>query len=60
MLQSTIVQGMVFKREVEGNVTKVEKAKVAIYSCPLDSMQTETKVRKERKKSLNSYHIPVL
>ncbi|XP_041350635.1 T-complex protein 1 subunit theta-like [Gigantopelta aegis] len=43
VLQSTIVQGMVFKREIEGDVTKAQKAKVAVYSCPLDSMQTETK-----------------
>ncbi|XP_059149519.1 T-complex protein 1 subunit theta-like [Physella acuta] len=43
ILQSTVVQGMVFKRLVEGDVTKVDKAKVVVFSCPLDSMQTETK-----------------
>ena len=43
MLQSEVLQGMVFKRMVEGNITKVNSAKVAVYSCPLDSMQTETK-----------------
>lgn len=40
---SEVVQGMVFKRSVEGDVTKVENAKIAIFSCPLDSMATETK-----------------
>ena len=39
-----MVQGMVFKREVEGNITKVKDAKVVVFSCPLDSMATETKV----------------
>ncbi|XP_046849515.1 T-complex protein 1 subunit theta-like [Xenia sp. Carnegie-2017] len=40
---SHVVQGMVFKREVEGNIGKVENAKIAVFSCPLDSMGTETK-----------------
>ena len=35
---------MVFKRLVESDITKAENCKVAVYSCPLDSMQTETKV----------------
>jgi len=35
---------MVFKRLVEGEVNKVENAKIAVYSCPLDVTQTETKV----------------
>ncbi|KAH9518457.1 T-complex protein 1 subunit theta [Bulinus truncatus] len=43
ILQSSVVPGMVFKRHVEGDVTKAEKAKIAVYSCPLDTMQTETK-----------------
>ncbi|KAK7494829.1 hypothetical protein BaRGS_00013956 [Batillaria attramentaria] len=43
LLQSEVIQGMMFKRQVEGNITKVEKAKIAVYSCPLDAMQTETK-----------------
>lgn len=34
---------MVFKREVEGDVTSAKKAKVAVYSCPVDITQTETK-----------------
>lgn len=34
---------MVFKRAVEGDVTRVDGAKVAVFTCPVDSMQTETK-----------------
>ena len=41
---SNVIQGMVFKREVEGNITKVVDAKIVVFSCPLDSMATETKV----------------
>ncbi|CAH1971208.1 unnamed protein product [Acanthoscelides obtectus] len=40
---SEVIQGMVFKKQVEGEVTKVEKAKVAVYSCAVDILQTETK-----------------
>jgi len=40
---SEIVQGMVFRRAVEGNINKVKDAKMAVFSCPLDSMATETK-----------------
>lgn len=35
---------MVFKRQVEGDVNKASACKVAVFSCPLDLMQTETKV----------------
>jgi len=38
------MQGMVFKRLVEGDVSSANSAKVVVYSCPLDLMQTETKV----------------
>ena len=34
---------MVFKREVEGDVPSATKAKVAVFSCPVDITQTETK-----------------
>jgi len=34
---------MVFKRSVESNINKVEKCKIAVYTCPIDSAQTETK-----------------
>jgi len=43
ILSSAVVQGMVFKRLVEGDVTKAENCKVVVYTCPLDIMQTETK-----------------
>lgn len=43
LYSSQVVQGMVFKRQVEGEITKAEKAKVAVYSCAVDIMQTETK-----------------
>ncbi|KAK8762187.1 hypothetical protein V5799_026543 [Amblyomma americanum] len=41
--QSQVVLGMVFKRQVEGDITKARDAKVAVYSCAVDTMQTETK-----------------
>lgn len=34
---------MVFKRELEGDVTSGTNVKVAVYSCPIDITQTETK-----------------
>ena len=34
---------MVFKRQVEGDITKVENAKIVVYTCPVDVTQTETK-----------------
>lgn len=40
---SQVVNGMVFKRFVEGDITQKEKAKIALFSCPVDIMQTETK-----------------
>uniref|UniRef100_A0A2R5LMR1 T-complex protein 1 subunit theta n=2 Tax=Ornithodoros turicata TaxID=34597 RepID=A0A2R5LMR1_9ACAR len=41
--KSCVIQGMVFKRQIEGDVTKAKDAKVAVYTCAVDSMQTETK-----------------
>jgi len=38
-----LVQGMVFKRQIEGTVTKVNDAKVAVFTCPIDIAATETK-----------------
>ena len=32
-----------FKRQVEGDLTKAEDCHVAVYTCPLDIIQTETK-----------------
>ncbi|KAI6029304.1 hypothetical protein PISMIDRAFT_249650 [Pisolithus microcarpus 441] len=40
---SRVVQGMVFGREPEGELKKVTKAKVAVFTCPIDITQTETK-----------------
>lgn len=44
MQNSQVVRGMLFKRGVEGDVKKVDKAKVAVFTCPFDITQTETKV----------------
>lgn len=41
--KSEVVQGMVFKRQVEGEVASVQDAKIALFSCPIDVTQTETK-----------------
>ncbi|MCJ1337323.1 T-complex protein 1 subunit theta [Bachmanniomyces sp. S44760] len=41
--QSKVVKGMVFGREPDGSVKKAKKAKVGVYSCPIDISQTETK-----------------
>lgn len=43
MTSSTMVQGMVFRRDVESDVHAVTQSKIAIYSCPLEALQTETK-----------------
>jgi len=41
--QSRVVKGMVFPKEPNGTVKKVKKAKVGVYTCPIDISQTETK-----------------
>ncbi|KTW28392.1 T-complex protein 1, theta subunit [Pneumocystis carinii B80] len=41
--ESRVVKGMVFPRDPEGIVRKALKAKVGVFSCPLDISQTETK-----------------
>lgn len=41
--QSRVVKGMVFGREPDGIVKKARKAKVGVFSCPIDISQTETK-----------------
>lgn len=43
LYRSEVVNGMVFKRFVEGDVSSAKQAKIAIYSCPVDILQTETK-----------------
>ncbi|ORZ03798.1 T-complex protein 1 theta subunit [Syncephalastrum racemosum] len=43
LYESKVVKGMVFGREPEGIVQNATKAKVAVFTCPLDIQQTETK-----------------
>ncbi|KFY93066.1 hypothetical protein V500_03930 [Pseudogymnoascus sp. VKM F-4518 (FW-2643)] len=43
MEQSRVVKGMVFGREPDGSVKKAARAKVGVFSCPIDTSQTETK-----------------
>jgi len=40
---SEVVQGMVFRRAAESTIIKKDNCKVAIYTCPVDALQTETK-----------------
>ncbi|KAJ5539274.1 T-complex protein 1 subunit theta [Penicillium frequentans] len=41
--QSKVVKGMVFGREPDGVVKSAKRAKVGVFSCPIDVSQTETK-----------------
>jgi T-complex protein 1 subunit theta len=41
--QSKVVKGMVFGREPDGVIKKASRAKVGVFSCPIDISQTETK-----------------
>lgn len=41
--QSKMVKGMVFGREPDGLVKKATRAKVGVFSCPIDISRTETK-----------------
>lgn len=43
-MDSQVINGMVFKRHVEGEVIRKSKAKVAVYTGPVDIGTTETKV----------------
>ena len=40
---SDIVQGMVFKSDVESYAKRFENAKIAVFNCAVDITQTETK-----------------
>ncbi|CAM1505493.1 Fc.00g111300.m01.CDS01 [Cosmosporella sp. VM-42] len=40
---SRVVKGMVFPKEPDGSVKKARRAKVGVYTCPIDASQTETK-----------------
>ncbi|XP_065223106.1 T-complex protein 1 subunit theta [Planococcus citri] len=39
---SSVVHGMVFKKNIEGTTTKKGPAKVAVFTCPVDIATTET------------------
>lgn len=41
--QSHIINGMVFKKHIEGNHGSLENAKIAVYACPVDVSAAETK-----------------
>ncbi|KAI9166809.1 T-complex protein 1 [Paramyrothecium foliicola] len=41
--QSQVVRGMVFPKEPDGAVKKAQRAKVGVFTCPIDVSQTETK-----------------
>jgi len=43
LLSSTVIQGMVFKRTIQCDIIKATDAKLAVYTCAIESMQTETK-----------------
>ncbi|KAK3333223.1 chaperonin Cpn60/TCP-1 family [Cercophora scortea] len=43
LMQSRVVKGMVFAKEPNGSVKKAKKAKVGVYTCPIDMSTTETK-----------------
>lgn len=40
---SMVIKGMVFNSEPEGSVKRAANAKVAVFTCPVDISQTETK-----------------
>lgn len=40
---STYMSGMVVKRAAEGSIDRMAKPRIAVYSCPLDTMYAETK-----------------
>lgn len=41
--QSRVVKGMVFPKEPDGSVKNAKNAKVGVFSCSIDTSQTETK-----------------
>ncbi|XP_075245222.1 T-complex protein 1 subunit theta-like [Convolutriloba macropyga] len=43
LLSSEVCKGMVFKRETETTRDEAVNAKVAVYSCPIELLSTETK-----------------
>jgi T-complex protein 1 subunit theta len=43
VIDSTLMSGMVIKRNVEGAISRVNTPRIAVYSCPLDTIQGDTK-----------------
>ena len=43
VFESHVLQGMVVGRKAEGSINRVVKPRVAIYACPLDTQQSDTK-----------------
>jgi T-complex protein 1 subunit theta len=43
LAQSNVLNGMVFRRNAEGEIRQCKSAKIAVYTCPFDITQTETK-----------------
>jgi len=43
VLSSTVTKGMVFKRQIEGEITHIKNAKIAVFTCAIDTTLTETK-----------------
>eukprot|EP00051_Salpingoeca_urceolata_P026688 m.478210 g.478210 ORF g.478210 m.478210 type:complete len:547 (-) comp21076_c0_seq1:296-1936(-) len=43
VLSSTVLKGMVFHRKLQGGQTHALKARIAVYTCAVDTIQTETK-----------------
>ncbi|EYC42920.1 hypothetical protein Y032_0511g2743 [Ancylostoma ceylanicum] len=40
---SMVMNGMVFKRGAEGEIKRADNARIAVFTCPFDLTQTETK-----------------
>lgn len=40
---STFLSGFLVKRNAEGSIDRMVRPRIAVYSCPLDTMQAETK-----------------
>jgi T-complex protein 1 subunit theta len=40
---STFLSGFLVKRNAEGSIDRMLKPRIAVYSCPLDTMQSDTK-----------------
>lgn len=43
ILASEVVKGMVINKDTDGTIKKMEKVKVAVFTCGLDPVDTETK-----------------